>query len=70
MRQCDISCIVVHLNLNLILENGQKKVKKKKHKQKTKYTIQLSSHKAFWSFYHKITVLIKSISQSIPRRAL
>lgn len=44
--------------------------KKKKHKQKTKYTIQLSSHKAFWSFYHKITVLIKSISQSIPRRAL
>lgn len=47
-----------------------KKGKKKKHKQKTKYTIQLSSHKAFWSFYHKITVLIKSISQSIPRRAL
>lgn len=31
-----------------------------------KYTIQLSSHKAFWSFHHKITVLIKSISQSIP----
>lgn len=44
--------------------------KKGKKKTQTKYTIQLSSHKAFWSFYHKITVLIKSISQSIPRRAL